>query len=210
MISLFQKNLHLTLLSGSFFSSKIFLFQPDIYLFQQDIFRVYKPSSATRGTQSPPEGNFPGTKNQEQGRLEVPHSDYSWVSFFVPTPTKFLDQICLKSKAEKSMGKHIVGGGTPHILCWWGNNRVGDTTQNWENQSKYTAGWLAGWLKSDYSTNLWLHLASWNLPDSQLSWVSKMEPSVAISKELRISQISKKKWYVKFYSILSVFCYSIK
>ena len=27
----------------------------------------------------------------------------------------------------------------------------------------------------------WLHLASWNLPDSQLSWESKMEPSVAKS-----------------------------
>ena len=30
------------------------------------------------------------------------------------------------------------------------------------------------------NTILWLHLASWNLPDSQLSWESKMEPSVAI------------------------------
>ena len=31
-------------------------------------------------------------------------------------------------------------------------------------------------------TTLWLHLASWNLPESQLSWESKMEPSVAIRK----------------------------
>ena len=29
---------------------------------------------------------------------------------------------------------------------------------------------------SDYSTTSWLHLESWNLPDSQLSWESKMEP----------------------------------
>ena len=29
------------------------------------------------------------------------------------------------------------------------------------------------------TTTSWLHLASWNLPDSQLSWESKMEPSVA-------------------------------
>ena len=124
MISLFQKNLHLTLSSGSFFSSKIFLFQPDIYLFQQDIFMVYKPSSATRGTQSPPEGNFPGTKNQEQGRLEVPHSDYSWVSFFVPTPAKILDQLRLKSKAEQSMAREdtaqkqckLVIGDTAHTF----------------------------------------------------------------------------------------------
>ena len=35
-------------------------------------------------------------------------------------------------------------------------------------QCRLTAGWLAGSV-SDYSTTLWLHLASWNLPDSQLS-----------------------------------------
>ena len=34
----------------------------------------------------------------------------------------------------------------------------------------------------DYQSNnatLWLHLASWDLPDSQLSWEFKIEPSVA-------------------------------
>ena len=51
-------------------------------------------------------------------------------------------------------------------------------------QSRLTAGWGAGWLAgsvSDYSTTSWLHLASWNLPDPQLSWESKMEPRVAIN-----------------------------
>ena len=39
-------------------------------------------------------------------------------------------------------------------------------------------GWVGGWFHQNNATS-WLHLASWNLPDSQLSWVSKMEPSVA-------------------------------
>ena len=37
--------------------------------------------------------------------------------------------------------------------------------------------WLAGSV-SDYNTTSWLHLASWNLPDPQLSRESKMEMSV--------------------------------
>ena len=39
---------------------------------------------------------------------------------------------------------------------------------------------MGGWSKIDHKATLWLHLASWNLLDSQLSWVSKMEPSVVI------------------------------
>ena len=40
-------------------------------------------------------------------------------------------------------------------------------------------GWrVGGWCQENNAT-LWLHLASWNLPDSQLSWESKMEPSLA-------------------------------
>ena len=27
--------------------------------------------------------------------------------------------------------KHVLLGGTPHILWWWGNNMVGDTAQHW-------------------------------------------------------------------------------
>ena len=38
-----------------------------------------------------------------------------------------------------------------------------------------------GWVvPSENQATLWLHLASWNLPNSQLSWESKMELSVAI------------------------------
>ena len=41
---------------------------------------------------------------------------------------------------------------------------------------------VGGWVYySDNNATSWLHLASWNLPDSQLSWESKMEPSVAKS-----------------------------
>ena len=41
---------------------------------------------------------------------------------------------------------------------------------------------VGGWtVLSGNNTTSWLHLAGWNLPDSQLSWESKMEPSVAIS-----------------------------
>ena len=36
------------------------------------------------------------------------------------------------------------------------------------------------WFDKDFKATLWLHLASSNLPDSQLSLESKMEPSAAI------------------------------
>ena len=61
--------------------------------------------------------------------------------------------------------------GTPHILCWGG-----DTTQHL--QKKLSCGWVGG-SKPENNTTLWLHLASWNLPDSQISWESIMEQSVA-------------------------------
>ena len=34
--------------------------------------------------------------------------------------------------------KHILGGGTPHILCWGG-----DTAQHL--QKKLSCGWMGGW-----------------------------------------------------------------
>ena len=40
--------------------------------------------------------------------------------------------------------------------------------------------WVGGWgVLTGSNTTSWLHLASWNLPDFQLSWKSKMELSVA-------------------------------
>ena len=36
--------------------------------------------------------------------------------------------------------------------------------------AEWLAGWMAGWMVlCNYNATLWLHLASWNLPDSQLS-----------------------------------------
>ena len=40
--------------------------------------------------------------------------------------------------------------------------------------------WSAEWVLTRNNAPPWLHLASWNWPDSQLSWESKMKPSVAI------------------------------
>ena len=40
-------------------------------------------------------------------------------------------------------------------------------------------GWVGGRPLHNHATP-WFHLASWNLLESQLSWKSKMEPSVAI------------------------------
>ena len=39
---------------------------------------------------------------------------------------------------------------------------------------------MGGWILEENIATLWLHLASWTLPDSQLSVESKLEPSVAI------------------------------
>ena len=58
---------------------------------------------------------------------------------------------------------YVVGGSVAQAMWWVGRLRR-----------------LCG-NYSDNNATSWLHLASWNLPDSQLSWESKMEPSVAIS-----------------------------
>ena len=63
---------------------------------------------------------------------------------------------------------YFVGVGTPHNIY---------------RKSLAVGGWVGGgWSKPENNATLWLHLASWNLPDSQLSWESKMEPSVATCK----------------------------
>ena len=44
-------------------------------------------------------------------------------------------------------------------------------------QQEKSIWWVAGWLiPLENTTTTWLHLASWNLQDSELSWESKMEP----------------------------------
>ena len=91
--------------------------------------------------------------------------------------------------------------GTPHIkMCLHVHTRVGTPHMpigvfdqmfklGWGHRTRSkmfettnTMGRVGGWWVGNYSDNnafLWLHLASWNLPDSQLSRESKMEPSVA-------------------------------
>ena len=45
-------------------------------------------------------------------------------------------------------------------------------------------GRVGGWLLVYNKATSWLHLASWNLPDSQLRCESKMDPSVAKVKHI--------------------------
>ena len=51
-----------------------------------------------------------------------------------------------------------------------------------EEQGLIKRGARANHYQHDYNATSWLHLASWNLPDSQLSLESKMEPSVTIMR----------------------------
>ena len=55
----------------------------------------------------------------------------------------------------------------------------------------WVAGWVAGWFLTENIATLWLHLASWDLLDFQLSRESKMEQSVAISN-IQISNLCAK------------------
>ena len=74
-----------------------------------------------------------------------------------------------------------------------GNNWGGDTAQHWKQKQLLKLDWVVGsglvWsglvgsglVLTENNTTSWLHLASRNLPDSQLSCESKMEPSMAIT-----------------------------
>ena len=82
--------------------------------------------------------------------------------------------------------------GTLYTLCCQGNIWVGDTAQHWKNKTpikfqlssqsnNHMVGRVAGLVVgrvvlSENITTLWLHLTSWNLPDSQLNWEFKMGP----------------------------------
>ena len=84
------------------------------------------------------------------------------------------------------------GGGhrTYFVLVDEGNNWGGDTAQHWEQKQLLKLDWLVGRSvgRSGRSGRFLqkilplrgVHLASWNLPNSQLSWEFKMESSVAI------------------------------
>ena len=70
-------------------------------------------------------------------------------------------------------------GGTPHIpievIRSDVQTRVGTPHKISVQENPY-GGWV---VLSGNNTTSWLHLASWNLPDSQLFLQSKTEPSVA-------------------------------
>ena len=94
----------------------------------------------------------------------------------------FLLRIQDRDKHGKGIGLHLGGGdtaqnkcilrgGTPHILSRY-FNKGGDTAQI--QSGVYSARksiWsVGGWVVlSGNITTSWLHLASWNLPDSQFS-----------------------------------------
>ena len=84
-------------------------------------------------------------------------------------------------------GKHILGEeDTAHTLLIGEQLVLGRRTTFKEKiyMVGWVDGWMAGWMiPTGNIATLWLHLARWNLLDSQLSWVSKMEPSVAIKKD---------------------------
>ena len=53
---------------------------------------------------------------------------------------------------------------------------------NRKNIHPWVGGWLGGHHLHNHTTS-WLHLASWNLPDYQLCWESKMEPKCGNNHE---------------------------
>ena len=74
------------------------------------------------------------------------------------------------------MGTDIIGGDR--------HNRSGTRLKVEyipQEKSIWSGGWAGGWVVLSGNNNTsWLHIASWNLPDSLLGRESKMEPSVAI------------------------------
>ena len=117
-------------------------------------------------------------------------------------------QLSWESKMERSVAIKKMERGTPHKEISW-TRAGGDTAQlNWLTETPVTikkgdtvqwnrkfnlgedtahkrskntsAAGVGGFLYWENNATPWLHLASWNLQDSQPSWVSKMEPSVAI------------------------------
>ena len=83
--------------------------------------------------------------------------------------------------------KYMLGGGdTAHKLLMGGTIGVG-TPHNIERtwfsallslQEGFPTDAVGEWFQLHFIATSWLHLASWNLLESQLSWEFKMEPSV--------------------------------
>ena len=77
------------------------------------------------------------------------------------------------AKAQNYMGGYhtekfvLERGDTAHTFLMSGTNGVG-TPHNIYRKSLAVGGWVCGWSQSENNATLWLHLASGNLPDSQL------------------------------------------
>ena len=95
-------------------------------------------------------------------------------------------QFCLEFKIEPCVTKaqNYIGWGNPHrkIVYLMGGHRIylfDESTigvgalHNIERKS------CLGSSKLDHKAPLWLHRASWNLPDTQLSWKCKLEPRIS-------------------------------
>ena len=75
------------------------------------------------------------------------------------------------------------GGDTAHSKRTFVIQSANGGTPHNPHDTSVLRGWVGGWVVyQDNNATPWLHLASWNLPDSQPSWVSKMEPNVAKTK----------------------------
>ena len=66
----------------------------------------------------------------------------------------------------------------------WGHSTKFQWKLGYRSSNIEVVGWSVGRpagrpVPDNNNTTLWLHLASWHLLDSQFSWKSKMEPSVA-------------------------------
>ena len=71
------------------------------------------------------------------------------------------------------VGPQCVGGGHRTYFVDGGNNLGGDTAQHsgvYNLPGVWMGGWVDGWpVIAGNNATLWLHLASWNLLESQLS-----------------------------------------
>ena len=79
--------------------------------------------------------------------------------------------------------KYILWVGTDKHNYLWHLVNIQSVTDEIQDLQNLPGGWVDGWpIIAGNNTTPWLHLASWNLPDSQFGWESKMEASVAINK----------------------------
>ena len=69
---------------------------------------------------------------------------------------------------------------------------------------------VGGWSQLHFIATSWLHLASWNLPDFQLRWESKMEPECgnttphAMKGDQKLRSINLLTWGLFDFNVLSL------